>query len=38
VEALAQVDASGLWVGGTFDTAGEAPSCAIALWTATAAG
>jgi trimeric autotransporter adhesin len=38
VEALAQIDASGLWVGGTFNTAGGAPSCAIALWTATATG
>ncbi|GAA2728862.1 hypothetical protein [Cellulomonas aerilata] len=37
VEALAQDPAHGLWVGGTFDTAGGAPSCALALWTATAA-
>jgi hypothetical protein len=36
VEALAQDAAAGLWVGGTFDTAGGAPSCALALWTATA--
>jgi hypothetical protein len=37
VEALAQDADHGLWVGGTFDTAGGAPSCALALWTATAA-
>ncbi|MFD3443307.1 hypothetical protein ACFDTO_01750 [Microbacteriaceae bacterium 4G12] len=35
-EALAQGAASGLWVGGTFNTAGGLPSCSIALWTATA--
>jgi hypothetical protein len=38
VEALAQDPRSGLWVGGTFNTAGGAPSCALALWTATAEG
>jgi hypothetical protein len=36
VEALAQEPAHGLWVGGTFLTAGGAPSGSLALWTATA--
>jgi hypothetical protein len=35
VEALTQDPAHGLWVGGTFLTAGGAPSAALALWTAT---
>ena len=36
VEALAQDATTGLWVGGTFNTAGGVPSCSLALWTATA--
>lgn len=36
VETLAQARASGLWVGGTFNTAGGMPSCSLALWRATA--
>jgi hypothetical protein len=34
-EALAQDPVSGTWVGGTFNTAGGAPSCSIAQWTGT---
>lgn len=36
VEALAHGPGTGLWVGGTFTTAGGVPSCSIALWTGTA--
>jgi hypothetical protein len=35
VEALAQHADDGLWVGGTFNTAGGAPSCSIGLWRGT---
>jgi len=35
-EALAQDPGIGLRVGGTFNTAGGAPSCSVALWTGTA--
>ncbi|HEU0103389.1 MAG TPA: hypothetical protein VFR07_13815 [Mycobacteriales bacterium] len=34
-EALAHDPALGTWVGGTFNTAGGAPSCGLALWTGT---
>ena len=37
-EALSHGPATGLWVGGTFNTAGGVPSCSIALWSATAGG
>jgi uncharacterized membrane protein len=36
VEALGQSAEHGLWVGGTFNTAGGMPGCSIALWRATA--
>lgn len=32
VEALAHDPRSGLWAGGTFNTAGDEPGCSIALW------
>lgn len=35
-EALAQDATAGLWVGGTFNTAGGRPSCSVALWAGTA--
>jgi hypothetical protein len=35
VEALAQRAADGMWVGGTFNTAGGLPSCSFGLWRGT---
>lgn len=37
-EAVARQPGVGVWVGGTFNTAGGLPSCSIALWTEPAAG
>jgi hypothetical protein len=35
VEALAQSEAAGLWVAGTFTVAGNVPNCGLALWRGT---
>ena len=36
VEAVGESSPGGLWVGGTFNTAGGIPSCSVALWRGTA--
>ncbi len=36
IEALAQAPEDGLWVGGTFNTAGGRPGCSVGLWRGTA--